>query len=81
MRIGNAAYILGIARLRAGGGWVRSETADSTSRPPSFEEVVAGLLSHATCQQNADVNRSGRLDAIDATLVLQVAAGLLSGFP
>ena len=31
MRIGNAAYILGIARLRAGGGWLRSTHADGSA--------------------------------------------------
>jgi hypothetical protein len=43
--------------------------------------VVAGLLPSASCQQNADVNHDGRVNSIDASLVLQYAAGLINRFP
>ena len=40
--------------------------------------VLAGLIAALPCPQNADVNHDGSVNAIDAALILQYVAGLVS---
>jgi len=40
----------------------------------------AGLIAHVACPQAADANGDGHVNAVDAALILQFGAGLLSGF-
>jgi hypothetical protein len=41
----------------------------------------AGMSSSLPCPQVADVNHNGLVDVIDAALILQFDAGLVSGLP
>jgi hypothetical protein len=41
----------------------------------------AGLLASLPCPQNGDVNGDGRINAIDAQLILQFVAGFLEELP
>ncbi|MCH7580895.1 MAG: hypothetical protein IIB22_11680 [Chloroflexi bacterium] len=40
-------------------------------------QFSASLVGELLCQDVADVNQDGSVDALDATLILQFAAGLL----
>ena len=44
-------------------------------------QLSAGLKDVLPCIQNADVNRDGRINPLDATLILQYDAGLLPSLP
>jgi len=44
-------------------------------------QLDAGLISGLPCQSVADAKGDGNVDALDAELVLQFAAGLLSHLP
>jgi len=41
----------------------------------------AGLVTSLACLELADVNGDGRVDAIDAALILQFVAGLIDSLP
>jgi hypothetical protein len=44
-------------------------------------QLSAGLIGSLPCGALGDVNHDGRVNALDAALILQVDAGLLPGFP
>jgi len=44
-------------------------------------QLIAELTGSLPCQANADVNGSGGVNSVDATLILQFVAGLIDSLP
>jgi hypothetical protein len=44
-------------------------------------QLSAQLIAGLPCAQYGDVNGDGRIDTLDALLILQFAAGLIDSFP